>query len=189
MIAPESYSHSSTNRLNFEEIYRAHYDFVWRTLRHMGVCERDVSDETQKVFVTACRRLPEFEGRSSLKTWLCGIALRVASEYRRSATSRHEVLVDEPPLGTSIEASQLRQLEQRELQAELVAILSELRPDQRETLVLFEIEEMSGEDIARLMKVPEGTVRSRLRMARQAFSRIMAMRQGDSVRIAAGGHP
>jgi len=58
--------------------------------------------------------------------------------------------------------------------------------DQRTVFVLFELEEMSGEQIAALLSVPEGTVRSRLRLARRAFSRILAERQGRTARFAVG---
>lgn len=175
--------------MDFEEIYRTYFEFVWRTLRRMGVRERDVTDASQKVFLIAYRRLADFEGRSSLKTWLCGVALRVASDYRRSAVSCREVLVDETSLDTACEAGQLRKLEQQERLTELDAVLSELPQEQRTVLVLFELEELSGEDIAKLTGVPEGTVRSRLRLARQAFSRVVAMRQNGGLRVAAGGDP
>lgn len=186
MIARVPSLHSASRRLDFEEIYRAHYPFVWRTLRRMGVKERDATDAGQKVFLIAHRRLSMFDGRSTLKTWLCGIALRVASDYRRSAVSRREVLVAETPVGASREADQLRQLEQQERLATLDVVLSELPLEQRAVFVLFELEEMSGQEIAKLLGVPEGTVRSRLRLARAAFSRIVRMRQAQTVPCAAG---
>lgn len=173
--------------MDFEEIYRAHYDFVWRTLRRMGVGERDVMDAAQKVFIVAHRRLHTFDGRSALKTWLCGIALRVASDYRRSAVARHEVLVAETPPETSSEADQHRRLETQERLAFLDTVLAELPVEQRTVFVLFELEEVSGEAIAELLAVPEGTVRSRLRLARRAFSRIVAARSVQAGRCVAGG--
>ncbi len=173
--------------MDFEQIYRAHYDFVWRTLRRMGVGERDVMDAAQKVFIVAHRRLGTFDGRSSLKTWLCGIALRVASDYRRSASARREVLVAEAPPESSLEADQLRRLETQERLAVLDAVLTALPLEQRTVFVLFELEEVSGEEIAELLDVPEGTVRSRLRLARRAFSKIVAARSVQTGRCAAGG--
>jgi RNA polymerase sigma-70 factor (ECF subfamily) len=175
--------------LDFEQIYRTHHDFVWRTLRRMGVNDRDAMDARQKVFLIAHRSLSSFEGRSTVKTWLCGIALRVASDYRRSAVSRREVLVADVPLGESCQAEQLRRLEERERIATLDAVLSELPVDQRTVFVLFELEELSGEQIAALLDVPEGTVRSRLRLARRAFSKILAERGERSVRLAVGARP
>ena len=66
-------------------------------------------------------------------------------------------------------------------------ILSEMPVEQRAVFVLFELEEMSGEEIAALLSVPEGTVRSRLRLARRAFTKSVNSRQHQSVRIAVGG--
>ena len=64
-------------------IFREHAPYVWRVLRRMGVREADVEDVTQEVFVVVHRRLPEFEGRSAMRTWIYGICLRVASDHRR----------------------------------------------------------------------------------------------------------
>jgi RNA polymerase sigma-70 factor, ECF subfamily len=174
--------------LTFEEIYRAHFEFVWRTLRRLGVSESDAQDVCQKVFLVAFRRIAEFEARSSVRTWLCGIALRVVSDYRRSAASRREISVGELPSDVTTDAGQLQQVEQLERLAELDAILVQLPLEQRTVLVLFELEEMSGQAIAQLVGVPVGTVRSRLRLARQAFSRILAERR-TILRFAAGGEP
>ena len=153
----------------------------------MGVGERDAMDACQKVFLIAHRRLAMFDGRSTVKTWLCGIALRVASDYRRSAAVRREVLVADTPTDTSREADQLQRLEERERLALLDEILSEMPGEQRAVFVLFELEELSGEEISALLAVPEGTVRSRLRLARRAFTKSVTERQNQSVRLAAGG--
>lgn len=175
--------------MSFESVYRNHYDFVWRMLRRLGVRERNVEDACQVVFLTAYRRMGEFEGRSSIKTWLCGIALRVASDHRRSACARYERLV-EPPLHCSQESyDQLKRLEQREELAKLDSILSQLPAEQLAVLVLSEFEQFSGEEISRLVGAPLGTVRSRLRLARQNFSRILRERRGTTDRVAAGGEP
>jgi RNA polymerase sigma-70 factor, ECF subfamily len=173
--------------LNFESVYRAHYDFIWRMLRRLGVSQRHVEDACQIVFLTAYRRMADFEGRSSVKTWLCAIALRVASDYRRSAAVRHERLIDPASDETSPLGDPQLQLELRERLAELDVILEQLSSDQRTVLVLHEFEQFSGEEIAQLENVPLGTVRSRLRLARQTFSRILLERRGAARKMAAGG--
>lgn len=175
--------------LTFEEIYNAHFEFIWRTMQRMGVSDRDAEDACQKVFLIAFRRLSEFEGRSTLKTWLCGIALRVASDYRRSATQRREILVDDTTYDTNADGSIGADPEQRERLHELDAVLARLPEEQRAVLVLFELEEMSGEDVARTLGVPEGTVRSRLRLARQSFARIAASHRRAGEFCSAGGTP
>lgn len=189
MIAQSSITHSTSIQLDFETIYREHYEVVWRTLRHLGVNDRDLRDMCQNVFLTAYKRQTEFEGRSTVKTWLCGIAKWMASDYRNRATFRREVLVDEPPFNLSIESSQLRQVELGELLAELDWVLSQMRPEYREVFVLFHVEELSGEDIAAILNKPEGTVRSRLSVARKEFSKYLAMYQGEAFPVAAGGQP
>src|SRR5262247_1360304 len=70
--------------MTFEEAYRAHFAFVWRSLRRLGVREEDAGDAAQEVFIVVHRKLPEFAGRSKLTTWLYGVCFRVASERRRA---------------------------------------------------------------------------------------------------------
>jgi len=69
---------------SFAQIYEEYFAFVWRSLRALGVSRSALDDATQDVFVVVHRRLSDFEGRSSLKTWLFGIACRVAANHRRS---------------------------------------------------------------------------------------------------------
>jgi RNA polymerase sigma-70 factor (ECF subfamily) len=157
----------------FRAIYDAHFDFVWCSLRRLGVREPDVLDLAQKVFMIAHAKLPEFEGRSRLTTWLFGICQRSASDYRRSAAFRREVTTDSAEMDlfgaphddrpTSVESRQKAELAE--------ALLNKLPDEQRVVFVLFELEEMSGQEIAELLSVPVGTVRSRLRLARETFSR------------------
>jgi len=74
--------------LDANAIYRSHGAFVWRNLRRLGIPENMVEDVLQDVFMVVHRRLPEFAGRSSLKTWLFGIVLRVVKTHRRSQKRR-----------------------------------------------------------------------------------------------------
>src|SRR5215470_15027470 len=76
---------SGPSGMTFEETYRAHFAFVWRSLRRLGIREEDASDAAQEVFIVVHRKLPEFAGRSKLTTWLYGVCFRVASERRRAA--------------------------------------------------------------------------------------------------------
>jgi RNA polymerase sigma-70 factor (ECF subfamily) len=163
----------STPHSKFRAIYDAHFHFVWCSLRRLGVRDADVMDLTQKVFLTAYFRLPAFEGRSLLTTWLFGTCQRVASDYRRSASVRREVSTDTADLDLFSGSRQdaLAGSESRQRAALAEAILNKLPEAQRLVFVLFELEEMSGQEIAELLEIPVGTVRSRLRLAREAFSR------------------
>jgi len=57
-------------------VYEAHFRYVWRCLRSLGVYDAQVDDALQDVFVVAARRLADFDGGAELRTWLYAIALR-----------------------------------------------------------------------------------------------------------------
>ena len=63
-------------------VYEAHFRYVWRCLRSLGVHDAHLDDALQDVFVVVQRRLAEFDGSAQLRTWLYAIALRIARKYR-----------------------------------------------------------------------------------------------------------
>jgi RNA polymerase sigma-70 factor (ECF subfamily) len=157
----------------FRALYEAHFKLVWGSLRRLGVRDADVMDLTQKVFITAYMKFPEFEGRSRVTTWLVAICQRLASDYRRSAAVRREVTTDVVELerhGAPLEDS-ASALAERRRAALAEAILNRLPEPQRTVFVLFELEELSGPEIAEILEISVGTVRSRLRLARETFAR------------------
>jgi RNA polymerase sigma-70 factor (ECF subfamily) len=178
--------------LAFRQLYDAHVRFVLRVLVRLGVPESDVADAVQDVFVVVHRRLPEFEGRAKPTTWLFEICLRVASDRRNLAHLRREVPSDDPSL-SDIEApgDEMAALERREARALLDRILNRMPEAQRIAFVLFELEQMTAEEIAELLDVPVGTVRSRLRLARvgfrQAVRRLQARGAPAAIDTAGGG--
>lgn len=156
----------------FRALYDAHVGFVWRCLRRLGIREADLMDVTQRVFVTTFIKLPEFEGRSAITSWLFGICQRVASDYRRSAPIRREVVTDAALFEHTIsEHNPSQESESRMLAARAEEILQKIPENQRLVFVLYELEEMSGLEIAEALQLSLGTVRSRLRLAREAFRR------------------
>ena len=156
----------------FKTLYDTHCRLVWRALNRFGVPEADLMDLTQKVFLTAYLKLPEFEGRSQLSTWLWGICRRVAIAFRRSGAMRYEIVTD--PLG--LEASSEQQIGvcnevDTTRQVALEHFLSKLSEPQRVVFTLFEVEGLRGSEIAAHLKISLGTVRSRLRYARKLLRR------------------
>src|SRR6187431_2250834 len=81
---------------SFPEIFEQHARFLWRTLLNLGVPSREAQDLCQEVMIVVHRRLPDFDG-DSLRGWLYGICVRVASDYRRSARLRREIVTDTLP--------------------------------------------------------------------------------------------
>src|SRR5262245_34060772 len=87
-------AHVDANIDAIDAIIRAHRELVRRMLVRASVADRDLCDCEQEVFVVVHRQLSEFESRASLRTWICRIALNLASEYRRRAYHRRETLDD-----------------------------------------------------------------------------------------------
>jgi RNA polymerase sigma-70 factor (ECF subfamily) len=159
---------------SFRQVYDDYFDFVWRSLRRLGVREADAMDVTQSVFLTIHLRLASFEGRAQLRTWIFGICMRVASDHRRSAPVRREAVTDsiDANLGAAgHDADPSVRAESRQAAAIAESLLNQLPEEQRIAFVLFELEEMSAEEIATLTDTAVGTIRSRLRLAREALHR------------------
>ncbi len=169
-LAPEdAMAHSS-----FAQGYAEHFPFVWRSACRLGVDPSHVDDVVQETFVVVHRRLPEFEGRSTLKTWVFAIVANVVRTHRRTCRNKRltptdrAALIDservpDPAAGPDERAT-------RTEAARLVAqLLDALDDDKRAVFVLAELEEMSAPDIAAALGVPLNTVYSRLRVAREEF--------------------
>jgi RNA polymerase sigma-70 factor, ECF subfamily len=148
------------------EVFDEHARYIWRTFRHLGMPEADVPDLCQEVFVVVHRKLSDFEGRSSLKTWLYGICVRVASDHRRRAHVRNERAQADPAEHLAA-AGELRPDARAETRAELQALLDTLDEDKRTVLVLYELEGLTMKEVADVVGCPLQTAYSRLHAARE----------------------
>jgi RNA polymerase sigma-70 factor (ECF subfamily) len=168
VVAEQPFEAAALPKLELSVVYEAQFDFVWRSARRLGVSPLYLDDVVQEVFLVVHRRLLEFEGRSTLRSWLFGITRRVVRDQRRSAQRKPATPLNDDPIDQRARsADQL--LELRE-QAELLhALLAELDLDKREVFVLAELEQMSGPEIAASLQVNLNTVYARVRAARQAF--------------------
>jgi RNA polymerase sigma-70 factor (ECF subfamily) len=169
----ETRSAAPPRELTAAALFEEHAAFAWRVLRRLGVSDADADDACQEVFLTVHRRLPVFEGRSSPRTWIYGICIRVASDYRNRATTRREVSSSTPP-DQAVEASQVGDLALREARALLDRILDGLDDDKRAAFVLYELEELSLKELAAALGCPLQTAFSRLQAARREVEAAMA---------------
>jgi RNA polymerase sigma-70 factor (ECF subfamily) len=152
----------------FREVYDDYFGFVWRNAANRGVPSAALDDVVQEVFIVVHRKLSEFEGRSTLRTWIAGIVRRVVADYVRKRGNQpagDETLEREPPAG--LEPAEL--LERKAAVDLLDALLAKMSEEQREVFVLHEVERMSGGEIAELTGTNENTVWTRLRAARRVF--------------------
>lgn len=161
--------------------YQDHADFVWRTLRRYGVPAASLEDAVQDVFVVAYNKLAGFEGRSTLKTWIFGIARRVARDYRRGgrassiAVERLEALPDSSGwAGGSFEQLELARLLERALAA--------IEPEKREAFILVDIEELTIAEAAEVLRANPNTLYSRLRAARAEIEHAVSPLRSDPER-------
>ena len=147
-----------------------HFEFLWRSLRRLGVPEADVDDAVQQVFLVAARR--EIQPGAE-RSFLFATALRVASHARRTLRRRRES-GDEPPDQTDVVPSPEELLDQRRARALLDEVLETLPLDVRAVFILFELEEMTVVEIAAMLGIPGGTASSRLRRGREMFQQAVA---------------
>ncbi len=168
---------SSESRLR--GLFDTQFDFVWRSLRRLGVPELTVDDAAQEVFLVVSRRLGDIEvGRE--RSFLFSTALRVASTARRAIARRGvhdddaiDGLVDQTPGPAEL-------ADRQRARAILDQVLETIELDLRAVFVLYEIEEMTMAEIAATLELAPGTVASRLRRAREAFQTAAARHRGQS---------
>ncbi len=151
----------------FRVLFEEHFDYVYRSLRRLGVSERDLEDVTHDVFLEVHKASARLDPARPPKPWLFAFAFRVASDYRR--LGRHRLtLVDE------VDAQAVERTDEALLRADdraLVArALEGLDLDQRAVLVLHDIDEVAVPEIAASLDIPLNTAYSRLRAARSAFA-------------------
>jgi RNA polymerase sigma-70 factor (ECF subfamily) len=160
------------------------FDSVWRTLRSLGVGASSADDASQQVFLVLARRIGDVAPGKE-RAFLVQTAVRVAANYRRTEHRRREVFGW--PVGecASVGSDPECLLQQKQRLEQLEQLLDELPPNLKTVFVLFEVEGMSTPQIAQVLDLPRGTVVSRLRRAREAFTRMVA-RLG--CRAAGGGH-
>lgn len=162
---------------SFDAVFRAEHDFVWRTLRHYGVPDAALDDATQDVFVVVHRRLDDYDDRAPLRSWLIGIARRVASRHRSKSAVRAQ---REAPLGPVEPSSADPSPHTGAIRVEAVdfvsSFLDQLAPKLRAVFQLCEIEGMSAPEVAEALGISVNTVYSRLRLSRARFERALERR-------------
>jgi RNA polymerase sigma-70 factor, ECF subfamily len=163
-----------------------HYDFVWRTVRYLGVDEASAEDAAQQVMCILARRLGEIASGAEM-SFLFSTAVRVASEARRAARRRPAsdgVDVDEI---VALVPSPEELADERSARAVLRTVIDAIPNDLRVVFVLFEIEELTLAQIAAMVGIPIGTAASRLRRARESFHCIVRRMQARQRHHTSGG--
>jgi RNA polymerase sigma-70 factor, ECF subfamily len=152
------------------EIYRAYAADVSRWARRLVGPHGDADDVLHEVFLVAHRRLAEFRGEARISTWLYAITVRVVQEHRRKDRWRRWLRLDrlfpDPPRAP---VTPLEAFESRRATEVTYRLLDGLPEAERSALILFELEGLSGEEIAAVTGEPVGTIWVRLHRARRNF--------------------
>ena len=157
---------------DFRVLYGENFTFVWRCLRGCGVPEAQIDDAVQEVFLVAHRRLRDFRGDSSVRTWLYGILRHVAANQRRTVRRRgaHEPL--DPRLRSDAPDPE-HELDIRQRAAFVSRFVAGLDDKQRDIFVLALLEQLAIPEVAEILTIPLNTAYTRLRAVRAAFQKAL----------------
>ena len=159
----------SAQQVRATALVRGNLGFVSRLLRNFGVPEADLDDAGQQVFLAGTRRLSQIPSGSE-RSFLYGTAVRTAANVRRLTKRRQRGLCSTDVEEATTDWSPQDAFEHRQELELLDRALRALTAEACELLLLYEVEGLTAPEIAARAGVPLGTVASRIRRARLAFS-------------------
>jgi RNA polymerase sigma-70 factor (ECF subfamily) len=169
----------------FGELVRRYQDRLYNALFRVLNNAEDAADVVQEAFLNAYQSLNSFKGDSEFYTWLYRIAFNAAITLKRKKRSllsldwsRDDEETTNEPFDDSLYTSPSEAMERSEDEAKLQEALNRLSPEHRVVLVLKEIEGQKYEEIAEILDVPIGTIRSRLHRARAELKDLLCPEEG-----------
>lgn len=171
-------SDARTETPDISAVFREYLPFVYRALLRLGVSDGDADDVCQEVFMVVLKKLDTFEARSHLRTWIYGIVIRTASDYRKRAPRRREILTDRPPEPIASD-DPFERVAERQARTVLDRALETLDDGKRDVFVLYEIEELSMKEVAEAAGCPLQTAYSRLHAARAQVEAFFRAARGE----------
>lgn len=173
---------ATSTRRTLDETYRAfyaeHVRYVWKSLRRLGIAERDCEDLAQEVFVTIHRRFHERDPARPARPWLFGFVFRIALAHKRRLSTKSEIPTDDDRMGAAHDSSRDvgKAMNARDAYLLVHAALGELSIEQRAVVIMHDLDEVAAPEIAAALDVPLNTVYSRLRLGRERFRAAIAER-------------
>ncbi|MBI5865858.1 MAG: sigma-70 family RNA polymerase sigma factor [Planctomycetes bacterium] len=167
----------------FELLVRRYQDRVYNMAYRMCRNTADAFDITQDTFVRALRALPQFQLRANFFTWLFRIGVNVALTQRRKEARRHAFSLtrqetggdsDPPAFEPAVAGDPAGASTRRELSARIEEALEQVEAEYRTAVILKDVEELDYSEIAEILDVPIGTVKSRIFRGREALRRLLA---------------
>src|SRR4051812_34165514 len=147
-----------TAPLTLEDVYRDHFDFVFRQAARLGGPGIDAEDAAQEVFMIVARKLDTFDATSLITTWLYGITLNVVRSLRRRARIRRLFEIGQGDDKSDVPVRSIDRAEVVDAHRIAYEILDKMAPKKREVFILAEFEGLSCEEIATLVGTKTETV-------------------------------
>ena len=168
----------SAPRPTLAELFATYVRFVWRVVAAQGIRANDVEDVTQEVFITAHRRMEDWDpARASARTWLYAIAIRTAANHRRRAHHRRE---EAREVERASEDDPGEAIDHARALARLYKVLEQLEPDKRSVFVLYDLQEMPMKEVAQTLGCPVKTAYTRLYAARAQVMAALGAGEGGT---------
>ncbi len=162
------------------QVFASEFAWVWRTLQRFGVRHADLEDLTHDVFVVFHARRGEYDPTRPLRPWLMGIAFRIASDHRRRASHRNELL-QEPEDKADSKPNPEENSDRTRARQLLLAAFEAVEPERLSVLLLHDVDEVPVPQIAEALGIPLNTAYSRLRLARRDLARAVERLKGSGV--------
>jgi RNA polymerase sigma-70 factor, ECF subfamily len=170
----------------WDQIVRQHWRKVFNVAYKFVGSHEQAEDLTQDIFLKIFRSLDTFDRRANFQTWLISVSRNLCIDHYRSVRKERQTIdrevtaEDTSPVSSTV--SPLAALEQRDLAAMLRTALQELPQSLRMAVLLRDIQELSYQEIAERLRLPEGTVKSRINRGRKELAR-----QVQRLRVEADG--
>ena len=155
----------------FEALVRRHEKTIFNLVYRMLGDTEEAAEVSQEVFLSAFRAAGQFRGDANFSTWLYRIAINHASTRRKTLNSRQRKVV---PIESADslhdpQPGPLEILEKQEIREKVQVALNQLEPDDAAVILLRDLQDVSYNEVAHVLEIPVGTVKSRLHRARQAL--------------------
>jgi RNA polymerase sigma-70 factor, ECF subfamily len=160
----------------FEVLVRRHEKTIFNLVYRMLGDYDDAIEVSQEVFLSAYRAIGQFRGDANFSTWLYRIALNHVTTRRRSNNSRQHrtAPIEDMELIRDSQPGPAETLEKKEMQERVQLALNKLSPEDAAVILLRDLQDVPYDEVARLLEIPVGTVKSRLHRARQALKSLLA---------------
>jgi RNA polymerase sigma-70 factor, ECF subfamily len=161
---------------SFEILVRRHQRTIFNLVYRLLGDYDEAAEVAQEVFLSAYKSIGQFRGDANFSTWLYRIGLNHASTRRKSLnnTQQRHVSLDGTEVIADGAVDPAKSFEHKEIQQRVQQALNSLDPDDARIILLRDLQDVPYEDVAELLDIPVGTVKSRLHRARQALKANLA---------------